>query len=53
MTKKIVYREPDDYFPEEIRKKFGLGEYNTDVYPEGPKKAEKKPKKKTTQKAKK
>ena len=23
----IVYAEPADYFPEEIRKKYGLGEY--------------------------
>ncbi|MBR4765173.1 MAG: hypothetical protein IK085_00240 [Clostridia bacterium] len=25
--KKILYSEPAGYFPEEIRKKFGLGEY--------------------------
>ena len=24
---KIAYIEPADYFPEEIRKKYGLGEY--------------------------
>ncbi len=24
---KIVYSEPADYFPRDIRKKFGLGEY--------------------------
>ena len=27
MKKKIVYVEPIDYFPEEIRKEFKLGEY--------------------------
>ena len=27
MIKKIVYVEPIDYFPEEIRKEFKLGEY--------------------------
>lgn len=26
-TKKIGYSEPADYFPKEIRKKHGLGEY--------------------------
>lgn len=26
-TKKVAYKEPDDYFPKEIRKKYGLGEY--------------------------
>ena len=26
-TKKVAYIEPDDYFPEEIRKKYKLGEY--------------------------
>ena len=26
-TKKIKYSEPADYFPKEIRKKYGLGEY--------------------------
>ena len=31
MKKKAVYVEPDDYFPKELRKKYGLGEYNTDV----------------------
>ena len=28
------YREPDDYFPEDILKKFGLGVYNRNVYDE-------------------
>lgn len=28
--KKIVYSEPKDYFPEDIRKKYEVGEYNTD-----------------------
>lgn len=28
MSKKIAYQEPDDYFPESVRKMFGLGEYN-------------------------
>ena len=27
MIKKVVYVEPIDYFPEEIRKEFKLGEY--------------------------
>ena len=27
MKKKIIYVEPIDYFPEEIRKEFKLGEY--------------------------
>ena len=27
MEKKIVYVEPADYFPKEIRKKYMLGEY--------------------------
>lgn len=31
MTKQFVYVEPDDYFPEEIQKKYGLGKYNEDV----------------------
>ena len=26
----VIYFEPADYFPEELRKKYGLGEYNTD-----------------------
>lgn len=26
-NKKIKYSEPVDYFPKEIRKKYGLGEY--------------------------
>lgn len=25
--RKLAYAEPADYFPEEIRKKYGLGEY--------------------------
>ena len=28
MKKKIKYVEPVDYFPEEIRKKYKLGEYS-------------------------
>lgn len=27
MAKKIVYSEPADYFPKEIRKQAGIGEY--------------------------
>ena len=27
MTKKIMYSEPNDFFPKELRKKYGLGEY--------------------------
>ena len=26
-SKKVKYKEPSNYFPEEIRKKYGLGEY--------------------------
>lgn len=26
-NKKIKYSEPVDYFPKDVRKKFGLGEY--------------------------
>ena len=28
--KKVVYSEPTDYIPKDIRKKNGLGEYNKD-----------------------
>ena len=28
MDNKTTYTEPEDYFPEEIRKKYGLGEYD-------------------------
>ncbi|MBQ0165375.1 MAG: hypothetical protein KBS75_09305 [Bacteroidales bacterium] len=38
MKKKNVYYEPGDYFPKEIRKKFGLGEFNTDEYGKTPEK---------------
>ena len=31
MKKKIVYAEPADYFPKELRKKYKLGEYAEDV----------------------
>lgn len=32
MKKKVVYVEPADYFPKELRKKYKLGEYaDTDV----------------------
>ncbi len=27
MKKEVVYIEPADFFPKEIRKKYGLGEY--------------------------
>ena len=30
MKIKASYVEPEDYFPKELRKKFGLGEFNTD-----------------------
>lgn len=30
---KTSYKEPMDFFPEDVRKEFGLGEYNTDVAP--------------------
>lgn len=39
-TKKLGYVEPSDYFPKEIRKKVGIGEY-----------ANKETKKKTVKKA--
>lgn len=39
-TKKLAYVEPSDYFPKEIRKKVGIGEY-----------ANKETKKKTVKKA--
>ena len=29
--KNEIYFEPEDYFPEDIRKEFKLGEYNDDV----------------------
>ena len=25
--KETIYKEPDNYFPKELRRKFGLGEY--------------------------
>ena len=31
MKKTIVYAEPADYFPKELRKKYKLGEYAEDV----------------------
>ena len=31
MKNKIVYAEPQDYFPEEIRKKYKLGEHSESV----------------------
>lgn len=43
-TKKQVYSEPAEYFPKEIRKKYGLGEYAS---------TNKKPVKKTVKKTKK
>lgn len=30
------YVEPEDYIPKELRKKFGLGEFNTDAEKEEP-----------------
>ena len=41
-SKKIKYSEPSNYFPKEIRKKYGLGEYEE----------AKKPKKKVVKKVK-
>lgn len=32
--KKIVYSEPADFFPKEILKKYGLGEYNKEAQEE-------------------
>ena len=40
-SKKIKYSEPSNYFPKEIRKKYGLGEYEE----------AKKPKKKVVKKS--
>ena len=39
---KIVYAEPADYFPKEIRKKFGLGEFDPEYLAEQKAKKEKK-----------
>ena len=47
MAKKVKYSEPAEYFPKEIRKKYGLGEY---AEKETPKKEVKKETKKTTKK---
>lgn len=30
-TKKVIYSEPADYFPKEIRKEFKLGEFAEEV----------------------
>ena len=38
MIKKVVYVEPVDYFPEELRKEFKLGEYAENEDNEIPKK---------------
>lgn len=32
MKRRTGYSEPDDFIPRSLRKKFKLGEYNTDVY---------------------
>ena len=45
----IMYSEPADYFPKEVRKEFGLGEY----YDEYTKKTNKAKKSKTAGKSKK
>ena len=34
MAKKIVYSEPDDFIPKDIRKKYGLGEYSPEYIAE-------------------
>lgn len=31
MAVKVTYSEPVDYIPKEVRKKLGLGEFNTDT----------------------
>lgn len=36
MKKRTGYTEPDDFIPKSLRKKFKLGEYNTDVYKDEP-----------------
>lgn len=50
--KKITYAEPTDFFPKEIRKKYGLGEYNKDVGGKGKTAAKKTSAKKPTNKKK-
>lgn len=35
-TTKIAYKEPADYFPKDIRKKYGLGEFATDAKKKAP-----------------
>ena len=47
---KIMYSEPADYFPEDVRRKYKLGEFNTDD--DEPKKKTVKKTKKTTKKSK-
>lgn len=32
---KAKYKEPMDFFPKEIRKEFGLGEFNIDTQEQG------------------
>lgn len=34
MAKEKPYYEPDNYFPEELRKKYKLGEYNEEAQKE-------------------
>ena len=34
MRKKIVYVEPTDYFPKEIREKYKLGEFSNHLMPD-------------------
>ena len=34
MAKKIVYSEPDDYIPKDIRKKYQLGEFDPEFIAE-------------------
>lgn len=45
---KIIYSEPTDYFPKELRKKYGLGEYAENAKKKTEKKTE--PKKKVKRK---
>ena len=42
MAKKPQYIEPSEYFPKEIRKEFGLGEFNKNAKKTTPKKTTKK-----------
>ena len=42
MAKEKIYYEPDNYIPKEIRKKFGLGEFNKEAQEQAKKEEENK-----------